>query len=373
MQHETIEPASGTSRLLSLDTLRGFDMFWIIGGDAFCRRLADVTDWGWADALGTQMTHVKWEGLRAYDLVFPLFMFISGVAVPYAFASRFKRGATKPELVRRALVRAVILIVLGLIFNRNLDFDPERFRVVSVLGQIGLAYFFAALIVLYGGGFRARCAWLVLGLSGYAAVQWLVPVPGVGAGVLTPEGVINGYLDRLLLPGRLYGGVYDPLGILCIVSATWITLMGTLAGSVLRDGKGGGGRKAATLGAAGLVMLSIGLAVAPWYPPIKSAWTTTFNLQAGGISLLLLALFYLVIDVWGFTRWTYFFHVIGVNALAIYFGQRIVNFGSASAFLFTGTASLAGAYGSLVLVMGSTSLKWLCLWFMDRKNIYWKV
>ena len=101
----------------------------------------------------------------------------------------------------------------------------ENPRFASVLGQIGLAYLFASLIVLYTKSFRQRLYWLAGILIGYSLIQLLVPVPGFGAGVLTPEGCINGYIDRLLLPGRLYGGVYDPEGLLCVVSATGITLM----------------------------------------------------------------------------------------------------------------------------------------------------
>jgi predicted acyltransferase len=365
-------------RLLSLDTLRGFDMFWIIGGDALFRKLASVTDWRWADAVAGQLEHVRWEGLRAYDLIFPLFMFIAGVAIPYAFASRRQRGATRRDLLVKVLWRAVILIVLGLIGNRILNFDFANLRVASVLGQIGLAYLFASLIVLFTKSLRARFLWLLGILVGYAAVQLFVPVPGVGAGVLTPDGIINGYIDRMLLPGRLYGKVdgvqlFDPEGLLCIVSATGITLMGVLAGSVLRDGRGGGTRKAATLALAGLLSLAIGLAIAPWYPPIKAAWTTTFNLQAGGISLMLLAGFYLVIDVWGFKRWTFFFRVIGLNAITIYMAPRVIDFPHASAFFLSGAATLIGVYGPVLLIAGSIGVKWLFLWFLYRYKIFLRV
>lgn len=376
------EPVASTDltsrRLLSLDALRGFDMFWIMGGDALFRRLAAVTDWRWADAVAFQLTHVEWEGLRAYDMVFPLFMFMSGVAIPYAFGSRRKRGATRGDILKKVFIRAVVLVLLGLICNGLLKFQFGDLRYPSVLGQIGLAYLFASLITVFFESFRARMMWLVGLLTGYAAVQLFVPVPGVGAGVLTPEGCINGYIDRMLLPGRLYGKVdgvqvFDPEGLLCIVSATGITLMGTLAGSVLRDGVGSGMRKAVTLAVAGALTLGIGLAVAPWYPPIKAAWTTTFNLQAGGISLMLLALFYLVIDVWGFSRWSFFFRVIGLNAITIFMAPRLIKFSHASDFLFGGVASLVGAYGPVLLIAGSITVKWLFLWFLYRYRIFLRV
>ncbi len=378
MSESTQTPDLTSRRLLSLDTLRGFDMFWIIGGDALFRKLAEVTDWRWADTVAGELTHVKWEGLRAYDMIFPLFMFMAGVAIPYAFAGRRQRGATRRVLLRKVMWRAAVLVVLGLVCNRILKLDFSTLRVASVLGQIGLAYLFASLIVLFTDSFHARFVWLIGILVGYAAVQLFVPVPGVGAGVLTPEGIINGYIDRMLLPGQLYGKVdgvqmFDPEGLLCIVSATGITLMGVLAGSVLRDGQGGGTRKAVTLALAGMVSLGIGLAIAPWYPPIKAAWTTTFNLQAGGISLMLLAGFYLVIDVWQVNRWTFFFRVIGLNAITIYMAPRIIDFPHAADYLLGGVAPLVGIYAPLILISGSICLKWLFLWFLYRHKVFLRV
>ncbi len=394
-----------SKRLWSLDTLRGFDMFWIIGGSSIFHIIARNTEWGWADVINRQLEHVEWEGLQAMDMVFPLFMFISGVAIPYAQSSRRQKGATKTDIIRKVVIRALLLLILGLICNGilsinlhtliNLDWDRVRlnidfrsafqdFRWFSVLGQIGLAYLFASLIVLYTKSFMSRAAWLFGILLGYAAIQLFIPVPGIGAGVLTPEGCINGYIDRMIfnpdfLPGRLYGKVdgvqvFDPEGFLCIASATGITLMGALAGHALRRPDVSGIRKTWQLAVAGIVFLGIGLAIAPWYPPIKAAWTTTFNLQAGGISLLLLAAFYLVIDVWECRKWTFFFRVIGLNAITIYMAPRVIDFRHAADFLFTGTASLfAEAWQPMVITLAVITLKWLFLYFLYKKKIFLRV
>ena len=390
-----------SKRLWSLDTLRGFDMFWIIGGSSIFHIIARNTEWGWADVINRQLEHVEWEGLQAMDMVFPLFMFISGVAIPYAQGSRRQKGATKTDIIRKVVIRALLLLILGLICNGilsinlhthwdrvrlNIDFRSvfQDFRWFSVLGQIGLAYLFASLIVLYTKSFMSRAAWLFGILLGYAAIQLFIPVPGIGAGVLTPEGCINGYIDRMIfnpdfLPGRLYGKVdgvqvFDPEGFLCIASATGITLMGALAGHALRRPDVSGIRKTWQLAVAGIVFLGIGLAIAPWYPPIKAAWTTTFNLQAGGISLLLLAAFYLVIDVWECRKWTFFFRVIGLNAITIYMAPRVIDFRHAADFLFTGTASLfAEAWQPMVITLAIITLKWLFLYFLYKKKIFLRV
>jgi len=360
-------------RLLSLDTLRGFDMFWIAGGDHFFRTLADVTDWRWADWWGAQMHHVKWEGFQAYDLVFPLFMFISGVAIPFALCRKLEQGVTKASLVFKVAKRAVLLIALGMVYNGFLDFNFPDARVPSVLGQIGLAYLMAALIVLYCRSVKGQLGWLLGILSVYAVMQLLIPVPGHGAGVLTPEGCINGYIDRLLLPGRLYGTVFDPEGLLCVVSAAGTTLMGALAGHLLRAQRYAGYKKSAILAGSGVMCIILGVFLGQWYLIIKAAWTTTFNLLASGLSLVLLAFFYLVIDVWKFQKWTFVLRVVGLNSITIYLTMRVVNFTDISEFFFGGVGSRCGTYGPLVLCAGVLGLEWLLLWFLHRKNIFLRI
>lgn len=360
-------------RLLSLDTLRGFDMFWIAGGGRFFRTLADLSPWHWADWWGAQMQHVKWEGFRAYDLIFPLFMFISGAAIPFALMPKLKQGVAKSRLVLRVARRALILLALGMVYNGCLDFSFAEARVASVLGQIGLAYMMAALIVLYCHSVKGQIGWLLGIMSVYAAIQLLVPVPGHGAGVLTPVGCINGYIDRLLLPGRLYGTVFDPEGLLCIVSAGAMTLMGALAGQVLRLERYTGQQKTAILAGSGVTCILLGACLGQWYPIIKAAWTTTFNLLAGGLSLVLLALFYLVIDVWKFRTWTFALRVVGLNSLTIYLAVRVLDFPEISEFFFSGVGSFCGVYAPLIICAGAILLEWLLLWFLYRNRIFLRV
>ncbi|MGZ7046510.1 MAG: acyltransferase family protein [Candidatus Aminicenantales bacterium] len=361
------------ARLWSLDTLRGFDMFWIIGGDAFFLALAKVTGWGWARQWGIQLDHVEWQGFHFYDLIFPLFMFISGVAIPYSLLAKAEGGGEKRAVYLRIVRRALLLVVLGFVYNHLLDLDFRNQRYASVLGQIGLAYLFAALIMLNVKSFKGRVAALAGILGGYAAVQLLVPVPGIGAGVLTPEGSINGFIDRLLLPGRFYDKIFDPEGILCVLSAVSVTLMGGLAGVLLRREKWNGYRKALVLAGTGAGLVALGLALKGWYPIIKKAWTSTFDIYAAGWSFLLLALFYLVVDVWGIRKWTLFFRVIGMNSITIYLGSRIVDFEATSKFLFGGLARLSGAAGVLVLAAGVIALEWLALYFLYKKRVFLKV
>ena len=368
----TSKPAN---RLLSLDTLRGFDMFWIIGGGALFMNLGDATGWGWLEAVSKQLTHVKWEGFRAWDLIFPLFMFISGVAIPFAILGKLKNGIPKSRLVRKIIQRGLTLVVLGFVYNGifRLQFDEPGFRFASVLGQIGLAYMFAGIIVILTRNYKFRLIWLGGILLGYAIIQNFIPVPGFGAGNLTPEGSINGYIDQMLLPGRLHGGTFDPEGLLCIISATGITLMGALAGEVLRNKSWGEYRKIFILTIAGVTGIVIALILKPFYPVIKSAWTTTFNLLAGGISFLLLALFYMVVDVWKWRRWAFFFQVIGLNSITIYLGTQIINFGHTSRFFLGGLMGLSEDYSKVIYMAGVILVEWLFLYFLYKKKIFLRV
>jgi len=200
-----------------------------------------------------------------------------------------------------------------------------------------------------------------------------MPVPGIGAGVLTPDGTINGFIDRLLLPGRLYDRVLDPEGILCILSATSVTLMGGLAGLILRSERPSAYCKALILAGSGAGLATAGFVLGHWYPIIKKAWTSTFDISAAGLSFLLLALFYLVVDVWKVRKWSFFFRVIGLNSITIYLGARIVDFDFTSKFLFGGLARLAGGAGVLVLGAGVILVEWVLLYFLYKKNVFLRV
>jgi predicted acyltransferase len=365
--------AVAQSRIFSLDALRGFDMFWIIGGDAFFRTLAEVTDWGWARGWAAQLEHAEWAGFHFYDLIFPLFMFISGVAMPFSLLAKAETAADKRPIYIKLIKRALLLVLLGFVYNHLTDLRFATQRWASVLGQIGLAYLFAALIMLNARSLRGRLAALTAVLGGVAVLQLLVPVPGIGAGVLTPEGSINGWIDRLLLPGRLYDKVFDPEGILCILSATSVTLMGALAGLLLRSDRHPAYRKAVLLAAGGMGLAALGYALSGWYPIIKKAWTATFDIYAAGLSAILLALFYLVVDVWRLRKWTFVFRVVGLNSITIYLGTRMVDFGRTSEFWFGGLARLAGAAGPLVLIAGTIAVEWLVLYFLYKKNVFLRV
>lgn len=375
-----VRPASAADdapkpeRLRSLDALRGFDMLWIVGGAGLARHLAKLTEWPWLQWFAGQMHHPKWIGFTFYDLIFPLFLFIAGVAMPYSLGRRLEAGDPKWKLLRKVAVRVFLLVLLGVVYNGGLAFKPlAETRICSVLGFIGLAYGFAAVIFLYSRP-RTQAIWVVAILLGYwAALMW-IPVPGHGAGVLTPEGCITSYLDRELLPWKLYNPLYDPQGILPTIAAIATALLGALTGWFLRSAEMPKLRKALVLFAAGLLALGISWLWGHVLPVGKDMWNGTFVLRCAGWSLLLLGLFYLIIDTLGFRRWAFFFTVIGMNPITIYLGARIINFRYSAKFLFGGLTGkfddpLSGVIGALAYIL----TWWLVLLFLYRRKIFLRI
>ncbi len=364
---------TSSKRLLSLDALRGFDMLWIIGAEELFRALGEIINRPWAHWWVEQLEHVPWDGFHAYDLIFPLFMFISGVAIPYAVTGKLEQGVPRATIVRKVIRRALLLVLLGFVYNGILEFHPATQRYPSVLGQIGLAYLIAALIVVYTRKTWIRGIWILGILAGIAVLQLAVPVPGVGAGVLTPEGCINGYIDRLLLPGTLYGKVFDPEGILCILSASSVVLIGSMAGFLLRSGRFTPHKNTILLAAAGGILIVAARLLSPVYPFIKAAWTSTFDMLTAGISLVLLALFYLLVDVKKGEKWSFFLRVIGMNSITIYLAVRMINFKATSDFLVGGLARFFGEFSPVILYLGLLALEWLFLYFLYKKKIFLRV
>lgn len=357
-------------RLQSLDVLRGFDMFWITGGGILATAISQITGAEW---LAHQMHHAEWAGFHFEDLIFPLFMFIAGVAIPFSIKAKIEKNVPKKRLALKALKRMFILIVLGILYNGTFQNGFADGRIASVLGQIGIGYFFASLIVIYFHSFKSRIYWLVGILVGFGIIQLLIPVPGVGAGVLTPDGCINGYIDQLFLPGRLHGGTFDPEGILCSLSATGITLMGTIAGNILRNRKTTDWQKIGYMAATGFGLIILALALSTFYPIIKKCWTSTFNMLAGGISFLLMALFFLIIDHWKFRGWAFYFRVIGMNSIFIYLFVRIIDMQFVTEFFFGWITKPMGYAGQFLMLLFGLALIWGLLYYMYKKKIFLRV
>ncbi|MBM3964883.1 MAG: DUF5009 domain-containing protein [Planctomycetes bacterium] len=359
---------SQSSRLMSIDALRGFDMFWIIGGDDFFALLLGASTFAWAPALKDQLEHVEWQGFRFYDLIFPLFIFLVGCAIPLSLE---KYRSEPGRIYARILRRTLLLVAMGLVYNQIQDLDWKNLRWMGVLQRIGICYGITALLFVTLKTKDLMVIFVSI-LLGYWALLLLVPVPSGSAGVLTPSGNLAGYVDRTFLPGKIlkeYYGHGDNEGLLSTIPAIATTLLGVFSGMLLQSKLTSWG-KASVLALAGIGCLVAGDAWGSVFPIIKNLWTSSFVLYAGGWSMILLAIFYTLIDVIGWRRWAWIWVVVGANAITIYLAQQFIPFEGISKFLFGGVASLAGNYQALTLAGGVLAIKWTLLAFMYRHRIF---
>ena len=368
---ENEQKAAAGGRVVSIDALRGFDMFWIIGGGELFASLTKVWKTPVAQKIEEQLSHVEWEGFRFEDLIFPLFVFIVGVVLPFSISRRLEQGQSRSKLYLHIVKRTVVLILLGLILNGLLRFNWPQMRWPGVLQRIGLCYFFAALLVVHTK-WRTQAIVVAVVLLLYWAAIMLIPVPDFGAGALTKEGCLSSYIDQKVVPGVLYYKYGDNEGVISTLPAVCTALLGVLAGHWLRSNRSGN-VKAAGLLIAGLVSLIAGYLWGTVFPVIKIIWTSSYVLYAGGWSLVLLAFFYWIIDVKGLQRWAFFFTVIGANPITIYFLRGLVDFDGIAGLFLAGLARYAGPAGPLILLTGVVIIEWLFLWFLFKHKIFFKV
>jgi len=358
-------------RVVSIDALRGFDMFWIIGGGGLFAGLFTWLDNPVFRVLENQLHHSRWNGFTFEDLIFPLFLFIVGLSMPFSLTKRLDRGDSRRDLYVHIVKRTVILFVLGLIYSGILDFNFERMRYAGVLQRISLCYFFTALIVM-NTRVRGQAIWAGLILIFYWAAMKLIPVPDFGAGVLTPEGNLAGYIDRLFLPGRFccyrFG---DNEGILSTIPAVSTTLLGVLSGHWLRSSPDMN-RKVLGLTAAGAASLAAALLWHLFFPINKLVWSSSYVLFAGGWSVLLLALFYWIIDVRKYRKWAFPFVIIGLNPITIYVTQGVFDFGSIATIFVHGFIDHMGDFRPVFWSACVLAVKWLFLYFLYRQKIFLK-
>ncbi len=366
--------SSLNGRVASLDALRGFDMFWIIGGDAICRSLPAIKDTSVTRFIAGQFEHRPWAGFTFYDLIFPLFFFIIGAVMPFSLLKRAEKGENRKHLYVRIVRRSLILVLLGLVAGGVLEFDFANMRWMGVLQRIGLCYLLVSVLVLNTKR-RTQFGVFVTILLLYWAALALIPVPHFGAGHMTPEGSLHTFVDQKLLPGRFPAAFYGPgdsLGVLSTLTAACSVLLGVFAGDWIKSERRA---KTKTLGLliGGILCLGIGYLWSLVFPIIKHIWTSSYVLWAGGWCLILMAAFYWIIDVKGRVRWALFFIVIGMNAILIYFGQQVVDFDGIATFFLSGVMAKAGVISPVLLPLGALLVKWLGLRFLNQHKLFFSV
>jgi predicted acyltransferase len=362
-------------RLYSLDALRGFDMFWIIGAEEIFHKMAEITDSPFWNSLSVQFNHPAWHGFAFYDLIFPLFLFLAGVATPFSVGKQLDKGVSRKSLLIRIIKRGLILVLLGVIYNNGLEIRPlEEIRIGSVLGRIGLAYMFANIIYLYTQQ-RGQIIWFLGLLIGYWFLLLFNSAPGYPMGDLTMEGNFVSYLDRLIMPGKLYLGIHDPEGWVSTIPAISTALLGIYVGNLLKNTPGD--KKKATalrLLALGVIFIIVAQLWNYVFPINKNLWTSSFTIQCGGLSMILMAVFYYIIDILGYKKWAFFFKVIGMNSILIYMAGSFIDWSYTTLALFQWLGQLVGdPYNAVVLVFCYIAVQWAFLYFLYKKKIFLRV
>jgi len=422
----------GGQRMMSLDALRGFDMFWILGGDFVVTTAGKMsgsseqawTLFGW---VASQFRHKDWDGFAFYDLIFPLFVFISGVSVVFSLTKETQLHGRAGAL-QRVVRRAALLWVLGIFYSGGLSKEWPDIRLLGVLQRIGLAYLGAGLIFCFVGARMKALAGIIAGiLIGYWALLNFVPIRNItlekaklaelaeqrgdarGAialksetnpsatrgsrawakaeelfretkerttGQFGPGDNLANHLDFQLLPGRKYDLFYDPEGILSTLPAVATCLLGVLAGVWLRREDFCDKWKVIYLLSAGAGALIVGFAWGLSFPVVKKIWTSSFVLVAGGYSALLLAAFYQIVDVWKWRDWCQPFVWIGMNSITIYVANNLIQFRAVATRLVGGDvkkaldANLADGAGNLLIAVVGFALIFAFVRFLHQRKIF---
>jgi predicted acyltransferase len=395
------------ARITSVDALRGFDMFWIVGAGSIVQAVKQLHENDLTRSLATQLTHVPWEGFHFYDLIFPMFLFIVGVSMVFSL-DRAKAQHGRLGMLRRVLWRCVLLFALGVLYYGGLSRPWPEVQLLGVLQRIALCYLGAALIYCWVPNAPGLVASAVGLLVLYWALLTFVPfpdlrlernvvdalsaqvgsaapadiaaaVPARVSGVYEEGRNLTNYLDFRFLPGKKAQGYYINEGLLSTLPAIALPLFGALAGLLLKRPDLPPRRKVVWLLAGGAVGVGLGLLWSLQFPLIKRIWTSSFILLTAGLSAWLLAVFYYAIDVCGRSTWCRPFIWIGCNSILIYLAVRLVNFRELASRLTGGDVKraldtyVAQGFGGFVIELTGLTLAILLVRFLYQRNIFLRV
>ena len=366
---------SADKRILSVDVLRGFDMFWLIGGTGLALAIVKLFGGGVQDLLVAQLDHAEWIGFTFYDLIFPLFEFVMGMSVVFSL-KKILHTDGKAAAYRRLIRRFVLLFLLGIIYYGGLSNVWPDIRILGVLQRLALTYLFTGILYIH---FELRGMVIIssLILIGYWILLSFVPVPDTGVISLTLQSNWAQYIDTLFLPGKKNGpgGIWDIVGILGTIPATVSCLLGVFAAMVLQSKKMVDKQRLICIIGGGAAMVVIGYLWGIQMPVIKKIWTPTYVLVAGGYSLLLLGIFYYLIDVKGYKKWTTLFVWIGVNPITIYMARNLIDFGGISKRIVGGDIALmvGEQWAYFLATTVSLGLSLILLRFLYHRKIFLKV
>lgn len=366
-------------RLLSLDILRGLDLMMLVGLQPvlyqFLLKLGNPT---LNNTLLRQLDHVAWEGFSAWDLVMPLFLFMSGVTMPFSLPKYLKQN-NNVMLWKRVLKRVLMLFVLGMVVQGNiLSLDPDRIYIYSnTLQAIAIGYLLTVPIVLY---LKPRMQVVAI-----IALLVIYTIPMTLFGDWTPQDNFACAIDKMIL-GRFRDGSYITADGTWQFAAwydyTWLwssltfcctVAMGSIAGRIIKSGNDNRNRTTLILLACGIAMIIAGEIWGLWQPIIKRIWSGSMTLYSGGWCFILLALFYWWIDVKGHKRGLQWLQIYGCNAITAYLIGEVINFRSIVESVLHGTQQFAGEFYPVILTAGNSLIIFAILAVLYKQKIFLKV
>ena len=371
-------------RLESLDVLRGFDLFCLVALGKIVHKLSEATQAPVFDSILPCFNHVHWEGFSSWDLVMPLFMFMSGITIPFAL-SRYKESSDKSLVYKRIAKRVILLWIFGMMCQGNLlALDPNRIYLYSnTLQAIAMGYLISALFFLHTK-IRTQIIGAIILLLGYWMMMEFIVIGNYGSGNYSPDGNLAEWIDRVVL-GRFRDGASLVNGEVVFSEGyryTWIlssltfgvtAMSGSFAGYILKYKEWMPQKKLTYLFIIGASMVAMGWIWGIWHPVIKKIWTSSMVLVSSGYCFLLMALFYYIIDYKGYRKYTGWLKVYGMNSIMAYMLSQCINFTSVSQSIFRGLEQYIGSYYPLLITLSNIAIIYTILWWMYKKKIFLRV
>lgn len=374
---------SSSKRLESLDALRGFDLFFLVALGPLMHSLARTANVEWLNESMWVFSHVSWEGFSPWDLIMPLFLFMSGISMPFSL-SRYKSISDKRPLLRRLAKRILLLWIFGMMCQGNLlALDPNTIYLYSnTLQAIATGYLITALLFLFTSRRTQIITAVVLLLVYWTAMQFIT-VDGYGGGNYTPQGNLAEWIDNTVL-GRFRDTAQVIDGKVVVADwyhYTWIlsslnfgvtVLTGLFAGYIAKD-KIEEKKKLKLYFGTGITMVIAGWLWNFQMPVIKTIWTSSMVLVGSGYCFLLMGLFYYWIDYKGHRSGITWLKVYGMNSIVAYMLANVVNFRCIGESLFYGLEQYMGSYYSFLMTLWNIGAVYVIIWFMYKRGIFLKV
>jgi predicted acyltransferase len=357
------EPAAGSQRLVSLDAFRGWTMFWIVGGTALVAGLQALNPNPLINGLVYELNHTDWQGLRFYDLIWPSFMLMTGMSLPFSYAKR-SLTQTHHQIFTRVLRRFAVLFLLGSL-RESIHFNhPYLVELSSALQPIAVAYLAAFLLIRKSWKFQASVGAGILVF--YAIVLAFVPASGVPAGSYDRNANLVLWTDLVTL-GRVLPEHWGT--VICTLPTISTTILGMLIGELLMTNRSTAS-KMKIIGLVGLSNAALGWALNPVIPIVMKIWTTSYGLASAGFACLMFLAFYWLIDVRGHRELAFPFLVIGMNAVAIYMSESIIPWSRTVAIFTHPLAGTLGSFAPLCHAIAVLTVEWLVLYWMYKRKIF---